>query len=244
MEYDYANLLFTGQHCNSQCYDCIGNHSSLKGLPYNLQKFPIENIDSLIDKVNQFSIPDLAFTGTNVDPQLYKYERELISYIRGKINEKTKLSLHTNGLLALKKGTFNLYDKASVSFPSFNADTYRLVTKTEIPDIKNIIKKSEIPLKLSMLITPFNKDEIEDYVNRSADLGIRRIVVRKLKNREAEFPIESSPLFKDPKKFIFGWPVYNINGVEVTVCGFDKSTARGLFLFSDGRLEEKLENEA
>jgi len=238
--YNYANILFTGEKCNSMCYECIGNHPSLNALPFNLKRFPIKNIDKLVDLVNKFSIPDLAFTGTNVDPQLYRYERKLISYLRENLNSETKLSLHTNGLLALKKGTFNLYDKSSVSFPSFNADTYKKITKVEMPNIKHIIQTSTIPIKLSMLITPFNKEEIEDYTKKSAELGIKRIVIRKLKGKEDEFPIESYPFFKKPKKFIFGWPVYDLNEVEVTICGFDKSNAKGLFLFSDGRLEEKL----
>ena len=93
-----------------------------------------------------------------------------------------------------------------------------------------------------MLVTPFNVNEIGDYIKQAADLGVKRIVVRKLKGRDKEYPLEKMAPFKNYKivRKIFGWPVYEINGVEVTICGFDKSTARGLFLFSDGRLEEKL----
>lgn len=245
--YDYANILFTGKSCNSRCYECIGNRPELGSLPTNLRSFPIRNIDGLIREVNQHSIRDLAFTGTNVDPQLYLHEGKLISYLRERLTSKTNLSLHTNGLLAVRKiDTFNQYDKASISFPSFNPDTYQQVTRRKQPDIEGILQESVIPTKLSMLITPFNQNEINDYISRSADLGIKRIVVRKLKDREEEFPVEEMQPFgwRSPSKFVFGWPVYEMHGVEVTICGFDHSTANGLFLFSNGELKNHLLGES
>lgn len=242
--YDYANILFTGKSCNLGCYGCIGSTPSLRNLPHNLDQFPLENIDGLIKIVNRHKIRDLAFTGTNVDPQMYRYEPELIRYVRARITGSTNLSLHTNGLLALEKiDAFNSYDKASVSLHSYNPETYaRMTTAKKMPDIKGILQESAIPIKLSMLITRHNIEEIDDYVRQSAGLGIKRIVVRKLKDREEEFPLENMRPFKEHsiKKTIFSWPVYEIYGVEVTVCGFDKSTAKGIFLFSDGRLEERL----
>ena len=242
--YDYANILFTGNACNLGCYGCIGENVELFGLPSNLSLFPIRNIDLLLKKVNQYKIPDLAFTATNTDPQLYQHERELINYVRQNLENKTKLSLHTNGLLALQKiDEFNSYDKVSVSFHSFNRETYMLMTRTgRQPDLAAIIKASKVPIKLSMLITEHNQNEIEEYIQKASDLGIRRLAIRKPKGREEEFPLEIQPPFSnfDPIYRIFSWPVYRIFGVETTICGFDKSTANGLFLFSDGRLEDYL----
>ena len=241
--YDYANLLFTGKNCNSRCYECIGERKELQDIPTNLTTFPLRNIDSLINAVNEYKIRDLAFTGTNVDPQLYRYEKELISYVNERLRPETNLSLHTNGLLALRKmDEFNSYDKASISFPSFNSETYTQITKVKQPNLKEIIRQAEVPVKLSMLITPFNTGEIADYVKQVADLGLDRVVIRKLKSREDEFPLENMAPFKsrNPLKFIFGWPVYDMQGIEVTICGFDSSTAKGLFLFSDGRIKDEL----
>ena len=245
--YDYANILFTGK-CNLGCYECIGNNPALQKLPSNIREFPLKGIDALLSKVNTFNIRDLAFTGTNVDPQQYSHERELIGYVKGSLsaaqNSSTKLSLHTNGLLALRKiDVFNSYDKASVSLHSYTPETYKRMTKSgRIPDIKSIVEQARIPIKLSMLITQYNVSEIDDYIQQSAALGISRIVVRKIKGRDTEFPLETIEPFKDKgiKKIVFGWPVYELHGVEVTVCGFDSSTAKGVFLFSDGRLEDKL----
>lgn len=242
--YDYANVLFTGNACNLHCYDCIGKNPLLRGLPSNLHLFPPVNIDGLIDAVNEYHIPDLAFTGTNVDPQLYRHETKLIGYVRSRLETNAHLSLHTNGLLALRDmAVFNSYDKASLSIPSFNPAVYEQVTGSRtVPDVQKILDLSKIPVKLSMLITPFNIHEMGDYIQQSAELGFERIVVRKLKGRDNEFPLETIYPFLglEPIKKIFGWPVYEIEDVEVTVCGFDSSTARGLFLFSDGRLEDKL----
>lgn len=240
--YDYANILFTGP-CNLRCYECIGKNPALKELPWNNKEFPIKNIDDLLDIVNEHVIPDLSFTGTNMDPQIYRHEKELIDYVRERLNDKTKLSLHTNGLRALKDmDLFNSYDKASISYHSFNPRTYNKITGGRQPDIAEIVKQAKIPIKLSLLVTPHNQHEIEEYISRSKELGIKRLVVRKLKGRDEEFPLEQQHPFNQyqPKKAIFGWPVYDINGMEVTVCGFDESTARGVFLFSDGRIANKL----
>jgi molybdenum cofactor biosynthesis enzyme MoaA len=241
MGYDYANILFTG-NCNLNCFGCIGKHPSLQNLPINTSEFPLKNIDLLLEKVNQHKIPDLAFTGTNIDPQLYKHELKLINFIRERLNPETRLSLHTNGLLVLTKlDVFNSYDKASISFPSFNQKTFFQVTKSKIqPSIEKILSSAKIPVKLSMLVTPFNEHEIPEYLQNAKNIGIKRIVLRKLKNHDADYPIEN--IFKNEKKTkeIFGWPVYDVSGLEVTICGFDNSTARGLFLFSNGRLENYL----
>lgn len=239
--YDYANILFTGKSCNLQCYDCIGQRPELRGLPFNLDVFPPLNIDALIEQVN-LGIRDLAFTGTNVDPQLYKHELALIKYIRERLTFNSNLSLHTNGMLALRKmDVFNSYDKASISFPSFNPQLFWYVTKSKIvPDLAAILREATIPVKLSMLVTPYNVGDIGNYIKRAADLGVKRIVVRKLKGKDDLFPIEKKFPFKEPVKFVLGWPVYEIDGVEVTVCGFDGSTAKGLFLFSDGTIKDHL----
>src|SRR3989338_74883 len=241
--YDYANILFTGK-CNLDCYECIGKSPQLQGLKANTATFPLRNIDALIGMVNRHSIKDLAFTGTNVDPQLYRYEKEFIVYVRERLTFPASLSLHTNGLLALRKlDEFNSYDKASVSFPSYNPGTYAAVTgRRKQPDIQAILKAASIPVKLSMLVTPHNAGEISDYISQSAELGVKRIVIRKLKGREHEFPLESLPPFagRQLASEVFGWQVHHIDGIEVTICSFDNSTAKGLFLFSDGRLEERL----
>jgi MoaA/NifB/PqqE/SkfB family radical SAM enzyme len=243
--YDYANLLFTGK-CNSHCYDCIGRNPSLQGLPENTHIFPPKNIDGLIALVNEHNIPDLAFTGTNVDPQLCEYESDIIRYIRERLVGRTNLSLHTNGLLALKKmPVFNSYDKASISFPSFDPKTYRAITNVSPPDLNAILQAARIPVKLSVLVTPYNMHEMDEYIRSAADFGIKRVVVRKLKGREAEFPVEVLPPFEGrvPKKRIFGWPVYTIGEVEVTICDFNSSNAKGVFLFSDGKIRDYLVEE-
>ena len=242
--YDYANLLFTGKKCNLRCYDCIGQHPELKGLPSNIDEFPPKNINSLIEQVNLHNIRDLAVTGTNTDPQLYMHEAELIQYIRSRLTKNTKLSLHTNGLLALKKiDVFNSYDKASITFHSFNPEIYHKITGSDKqPDLRQIIQESKIPIKLSMLITPYNIEEMDSYIKKTSELGIKRVVIRKLEGKEDEYPLERLEPFKNinPIKYIYGWPVYNINGIEVTICGFSNVQASVLYLFSDGRLSNRL----
>ena len=57
--------------------------------------------------------------------------------------------------------------------------TYRKISgiKTFI-DIEKIIKLIKIPIKLSMLLTPFNEHEISDYIKNAKKLGMKRIIIK------------------------------------------------------------------
>jgi hypothetical protein len=68
------------------------------GLPDNLDEFPPKKHRGPIE-ITTGQYPNLAFTGTNVDPQLYRHEEELIGYLRERLTGDTRLSLHTTGFL-------------------------------------------------------------------------------------------------------------------------------------------------
>ena len=97
----------------------------------------------------------MILTGTNTDPQLYLHEEKLLRLLREQTPSGTRLVLHTNGRLALHKiGVFNQYDRVSISFPSFNPLTYRkMMGVPHPPDLGEIIRQSEIPVKVSCVVT-------------------------------------------------------------------------------------------
>ena len=235
--YDYASILFHGG-CNLACPKCIGRSSEFQGLEENLKVFPLKGLDEFLEIVNRFRIGYISFSGIFGDPQLYCYEAKLIEYVRSRCIHSPVLSLHTNGLLALNKmDVFNRYDKATISFPSYHPDTYSLITgSNEMPEIEKIVQVSKIPIKLSFLLTEHNARELLDYIKRSKDMGIERIVVRKIYGEEDRIAVFEELI---PSGLVYNNPTYSIYDTEVTVWNYTTSTIRGIYLFPDGSIKEK-----
>jgi uncharacterized Fe-S cluster-containing radical SAM superfamily enzyme len=232
--HNYSSILFSGK-CNSKCLDCIGNYPEFKNTSSNLDIQNLNGLEKFLEKVNDENLKDVSLSGINADPQQYLFESELINNLRKKI-PNVILSLHTNGRLALQKlEEFNSYDKATLSFASFNKEIYKKIMGVESINIYEVIKNSKISIKLSMLLTEHNKVEINDYIKNAKNLGINRIAIRKLVDRENEIEIFDK---MNPIKKIFENPVYNIDGVEVTIWNYTKSNIKGLYLFPDGSLRD------
>jgi MoaA/NifB/PqqE/SkfB family radical SAM enzyme len=234
--YDFANILFSGR-CNLRCPHCIGHNQTLRGMPENLSQFPLNGLDRFISALCRYGITQISLTGTNTDPQLYAYEPKLIDYLRQRI-AGVKISLHTNGMLVLRKiKIFNLYDRATISFPSFNPITYLKMTGSPyVIDLAKILNASQIPVKISTLITDDNIHEIPAMIDTCRELGISRMVLRK---RYGEIrPWNVFPSLQ-PVRYFAGNPVYEVDGLEVTVWDFATSQVRCLNLFSDGSISEE-----
>jgi len=180
----------------------------------------------------------IIFTGTRTDPQIYKYEKELVHLFRASL-PGVHISLHTNGVNALQKlDTFNLYDSCTLSFNSFNPITYEKLHGTKMNvDLKTIILKAKMPIKLSCILTEENVSEVEDYINSARDLGVRRVAFRHVYGKT---PFPSVPLFQTttPISHHCSNPVYDFDGIQVTHWMFDSTSGKSLNLFSDGTLSE------
>jgi MoaA/NifB/PqqE/SkfB family radical SAM enzyme len=206
-------------------------------MPGNLRTFPLKGLQSFVARLKKEHIRQISFTGTNTDPQLYQYESELIGYLRQHL-PGLKISLHTNGVQALSKiETFNLYDRASISFPSFDPNTYQTMTGSfAMLDLSAIIQASAIPIKISILVTKHNIKEIPAIITRCRELGISRMVLRKPYGETPQWDI-----FPDRKavRYFGGNPVYDLNGMEVTIWDFSVSKVRCINLFSDGSISQE-----
>jgi MoaA/NifB/PqqE/SkfB family radical SAM enzyme len=233
--YDFANILFSG-HCNLRCPHCIGQAHALRAMPENLHTFPLTGLDSFIEQLKQHNVRQISLTGTNTDPQLYAYEAELLDTLRRRIPD-VRLSLHTNGRLALQKiETFNAYDRATISLPSFEPPTYYQMTGSpQVLDLAAIVRQAAIPLKISTLLTEQNFAEIPTILARCRALGIRRMVLRKVYGETRDW--QPFPDLQ-PVRCFGGNPVYEVNGMEVTLWDFEASRVRCLNLFSDGSISE------
>lgn len=238
LRFDFANLLFSGA-CSARCPFCIGRRLDRKRIPPNLDEYPPRNLEAFIAHIHRFHIRRLALTGANTDPQLYAHEARLIERLRGDI-PGAQISLHTNGRQALSKmEVFNTYDRATISFPSFDPETYRRVMGVaDPPDLAEIIRRACIPVKLSWVLTAHNLPELGEFLRRCRDLGVRRVALRKLygdrRSWEALIPFTGLGLHR--RGAYHGSPIYNYDEVEVTLWDFAASECRSINLFSSGEI--------
>lgn len=231
---DFANILFAGP-CNRACPWCIGKELPAFVNVNNLNLYPLRNLDGFVDLVNELRITQVVFTGTVSDPQLYRHEARLLEYLRGWLNHNPQYSVHTNGVAALSRiDTFNLYDKACISFPSFTPGTYgKLMGISKVPDLARIIECSRIPVKVSCVINDHNQHEIPSFLARCNEIGVRRVVLRRL----VRDYLDRNPFGSiKPKRYYRNNPVYILDEMEVTYWEFDSSTSTSINLFPDGTL--------
>ncbi len=232
--FDFANILFAGP-CNRFCPFCIGNELPARVKMYNLDRFPLRGLDQFVDEVNQYGIRQIVFTGTNTDPLLYRYQSELLRYLRENLRTNPYVSLHTNGALALRLiDTVNMYDKVCLSFPSFNPTTYqKMMGVPKVPNLEGIIERAKIEVKISCLINQHNIFEVEEFLGECARIGVKRVVLRRLYGERREWALLPG---EKPIRYYRSNPVYQYRGMEVTYWNFDSTQSTSINLFSDGTL--------
>jgi molybdenum cofactor biosynthesis enzyme MoaA len=240
--YDFANILFSGgsiHPCNALCPYCIGRQIDPRLNVNNLNLYPPHNLDLFIEWSGRHAIRQVVFTGTNTDPQLYRHERRLIRDVRQAL-PGVQVALHTNGRLALKKmDIVNLYDRVSISLPSFDPATYRKMMGVPYPpDLAGILRQARVPVKISSVVTDENAASTGAFLETCRSLGIRRVVLRKLYREKRSWrvllPRRGLPLVR--RGAFRGNPVYEFHGMEVTLWDFERSQATSINLFSSGEI--------
>lgn len=195
-------------------------------------------MDKFVAKLQEGATSKIILTGTRTDPQLYKFEDKLLAYLRKHV-PGSHISLHTNGLLAVKKlKTFNQYDTATISLNSFDREVYRVIHGTRImPDLAFLLANSSVPIKLSCVITNENVQHVEQYLQACQRLGIQRVAFRHVFN---QVPLHV-PFFNNrtPTSQHCGNPVFDVDGIQVTYWVFENTTGASLNLFADGTLSEQ-----
>jgi MoaA/NifB/PqqE/SkfB family radical SAM enzyme len=234
VRYDFANILFAGL-CNARCPFCIGRQIDPRLSVNNLHEFPPRNLDCFIDQIVEHGIKQIVFTGTTTDPQLYRHEARLLDHLRRQLAGDTRYSLHTNGRLALQKiDVLNQYDRACVSFPTFNPLTYfKMMGVRGVPDLAQIANRAQIPVKVSCIVNDDNRHELPEFLNHCRAIGIHRLVIRQLYGDSHALPVVDGLSWRGSYA---GNPVYDYRGMEVTYWNFDRCDCRSINLFSDGTI--------
>ena len=239
--FDFANILFAGP-CNARCPYCIGRQIDPGLSVNNLDVFPLAGLDMWIDRVRQYGIREVVFSGTTTDPQLYRHEARLLACLRQRLPPETRYALHTNGRLALRKmEVFNQYDRVCISFPAFEPQIYqRMMGVPGPPDLAEILRQARLPVKISCVVNDDNAWQIWPFLVRCADLGIRRLVLRKLygERRSWDMLLPPAPVGLVQQDAYRGNPVYDFHGMQVTLWNFDAAESTSINLFSTGVISE------
>jgi molybdenum cofactor biosynthesis enzyme MoaA len=231
--FDFANILFAGP-CNLRCPYCIGRQVDPALNRSNLDEFPPRYLDAFVELLQHHCVRQIILTGTTTDPQLYRHEARLIRRLREQLPQ-AQLSLHTNGQLALEKmDVFNMYDRVSLSFPAFDPDVYEQMTGSRrVPDLVTIVQAARVPVKVSCVINEHNAGQVDAFLARCHEVGIRRVVLRQLYGDPRRWDVLSG---LTPVRIYRHNPVYDYVGMEVTCWDFDRTTSTSLNLFSDGTI--------
>lgn len=226
---DFANILFGGP-CNRACPFCIGKQLSASLQQDNLRLYPLRNQDQFIRELRERNLRQLVLTGTNTDPQLYRYEQRLLRALRRQLPD-AEICLHTNGALALRKmDVFNQYDRVCISLPTFDTDTYQsLMGSRKVPDLAEIMRQAQVPVKISALAAHSSST----FLDRLAETGIRRVVLRRLYGVRETVSLPEGLIARGTYR---GNPVYSWGPMEVTLWNFETSTSASLNLFPDGSI--------
>jgi len=228
---DFANILFGGP-CNRTCPFCIGKQLAPRLGQNNLRLYPLRSQQAFVDEVRRRAIRQIVFTGTNTDPQLYRYEERLLRELRRQLPE-AEFSLHSNGALALRKmQVFNQYDRVCLSIPSLDPQVYeRAMGSPKVPDLEKILQRARVPVKISCVLQ--ETEGLEIFLEQLHNLGVERVVLRRLLGEKRPLNLPKGLQFHGSYR---GNPVYRWGRMEVTCWDFELSQSTSLNLFPDGTL--------
>jgi hypothetical protein len=131
-----------------------------------------------------------------------------------------------------KLSVFNLYDRAAISFPSFEPGIYeKLMGSRHVPDLARILERATIPVKVSAVVNEHNEQGVEEFLETCRGIGVRRLVLRRLFSDLRPWPSIAGLRAVGQYR---GNPVMDFSGIEVTLWSFEAATCRSLNLFADG----------
>lgn len=240
--YDFANILLAGP-CNARCPFCIGRQIDPRLIPDNLELYPLHNLDGFVKRLRAYHVQQVVLTGANSDPLLYRHLERTLDDLREMLPAATQFSLHSNGRLALQKiDLVNRFDRVCLSIPSFDPDTYqKIMGVRKPPDLAQIVRCAGPPIKVSCVLTSHNIAETADFLYRCRQVGVHRVVLRKLVGERRPWRALLNPqalglVFRCEHRRN---PVYDYEGMEVTAWDFEHSSSASLNLFSSGLISDR-----
>ena len=234
----FGNIHLSGS-CNRKCYFCIGQHMMALDSLNNLHSWPLKNIDAFIESCKTHRISEVNITGSNTDPLLYRHTRELHNYLAARIPDFI-FGIRTNGVLALaRQDIWQLYDKASISIPSFDPAIYKkMMGEADIPDLKKILEVSQgKPIKINIVLGPENvhSGDLFKTIKTLASIGIKKVNLREPYGQ----PHVGNPLEEySPERKMLGMPFYNYKGIDVMYWDVHYVEVESVNLYANGVVSE------
>lgn len=243
-EHWFANIHLSGP-CNRACPFCIGQHMMSLDPYNNLDTWPLQNFDEFIRQCKEKNVSEVNITGTNTDPLLFTHTMELREALDNAFPDLL-FGLRTNGVLALARpDLWALYDKASITVCSFNADVYKkMMGRGKAPDIAKILKQSEHmkSVKLNVVLGPENtagrthSDDADVYntLRIASELGVKRVNLREPYGQ----PHVGDPLQGryEQIKTTLGMPTYQFGNTEVTWWDVHYVEVESVNLYASGKV--------
>lgn len=213
--------------CNNNCLFCYNVWIENKNYP--IGELSTDKIVELFDKIfSEIKPSGIAITGG--EPLLHRNIVEIIQYLKKHIDN---IFFITNGTMLTGKIIDNLIDKGVILFDipliSLKKETYyKLCGESNLDKVKASlinIKKRNIRLNISIIITKENMKEIDDLIDFafsfSADsIALNRFVPRNIKHRKNKIlwiedeDMENALLKADEKCKEFKIPIYVTIPVE------------------------------
>lgn len=175
----FGNIHFSGR-CNRNCYFCIGQFMQALEPYNNLNKENLDGFDLFIEKCKEHKITEIALTGSNTDPLLYKFIPQLKEKLQNKLDLKI-FRITTNGVKVLNNlDIWNLFNFASITFCSFDKEVNKKMMGGEPVDIKKIITNTNFDFRINILLSTFNiiPNDLMLTIDKLIDYGTKKINLR------------------------------------------------------------------
>lgn len=243
-EHWFGNIHLSGP-CNRACYFCIGQHMMALDALNVLDTWPLPGISEFVERCAVKGVREINLTGTNTDPLLYRPMGHLAAFIR-EIMPEVKLGIRTNGALIGSRRDWRLFDKASLSIPSFDVGTYRaMMGSGRPPDLAQVEELSPgMELKINIVLGPENTGDNSDDLWRTLDTITRTSKIRRVNLREPYGqPHIGDPMaaqgFK-PEGERLGMPFYvwEFGGIDVMYWDVHYVEVESINLYASGRVSE------
>ncbi len=203
-------------------------------------------MDKYLEKCKKAGIKKIYLTGQNTDPLLYNYLQELIDYLK---EQNFLVGIRTNGVLALEKMDIinSLNDEVGLSIHSLTKEINKKITNhSMIPNWDKIIRKIKVPLRIAIVITRHNKNEILNLIKFfSKYKNIHYIQLRCIATDERYDELKEDILCYQEvtnqiiEKFsyirdYYTASIYDIYGIEVCLWRTVATTINSYNYFTDG----------
>lgn len=231
----FGNIHFSGP-CNRSCYFCIGQHMMDLDPLNNLAKWPLPGFDEFVARCQARGVREVNLTGTNTDPSLYHHLPALAQELRRAIPE-VKLGIRTNGV-SVDHRDWTLFNKASVSVPTFDNATCRKIMGGPPPDLARLLAlPGPRAVKLNVVLCPESLPQLRNTLAIAEFLGIRKINVREPYGQpHIGDPLPALGL--EPLEPIFGMPRYRFGAAEVVYWDVHWVEVESVNLYASGRVSE------